>query len=376
MAINEIICPACQAACLTEAASCSACGTSLIVAKLVSTGSGIMPRNFSWRLKPMNYRIGRALDNHLVIPSPSIPAVAAELIYSHSQNRFSVRAVDTAQVAVDSRPISSITALANQSMLQILREQFRLEMLSPSSATSSSPSSSGAHSSELLATNLQETLGIIVALQTATDERELARLAVDGVVRVSQTRRGFFFVVDNDHSDNGDEMILHILAARAADGSTLTNDNYDVSQSVLEKIISGNDDMIVIQDAVRENAMTATMRKNQLRALLCLPLTRPPRHPGAAPEVIGAIYADNTFPTSAMPPDCAATLRLFAQVVSAKLLYWQQLNHTRNQLQHCRRVITRCYGRLEQLRQQSSGTLAETVEEICRDMGSALSVCD
>ncbi len=332
--MSEINCPVCDAATDIDAETCTGCGADLILGRLVSHGTGVIPNRFTWMLKPGRYTIGRGVGNTFIIPSSGVPGTAAKLHYDRDEKAFVIQPTTTKGVFVNGVPLTGRRQLKHGDMLRIVIEQFEFQTAkprvampaagaaAPAAPVSKTPSGmtplaaapSADESVYTVASNLQKTLAYIDEFYNTEDFNKLAEKVVDAVVEVTRTRRGFLFMLNRE--DSG-EVALQEVTSRAAGGTPLKNKAYDISQSFMQKVLEGAG-MVVVQDAVRENVMTATMLKHQLRALVCLPITV--TNPETEDvQTVGIIYADNFLPTEKLPPDCGTTLRMFAQAISTKL---------------------------------------------------------
>jgi len=314
---SDITCPFCDRVTRDNKDTCIHCGHVLWVARLVSRGSGFIPGRFTCNLQPKTYTFGRSENNSFIIPCSTVPNMAVKLLYKDSFRKFIVEPQAPKGIFINGKELAynERVALHDGDILRIVSDEFEFQTMT----TAASSDGSGSDSGYTLAHSLQQTVGYINELYSATNFEDLAQKAVDAVIDVTKMRRGYLFMVEHDLDSN--EIELQPVIARSVGGTALANSKFDISQSLIQRVLAG-EGMVVIQDAVQEDMQTNTMRMHQLRALVCLPITVTDEQTYTV-QTVGIIYADNFLPTVQLPPDCAATLRMFAQAVSNKYQLWQ-----------------------------------------------------
>jgi hypothetical protein len=116
-------CPHCESNNDGEAYFCRSCRRKLTIAQLISRGTGIVPKGFSWELKCRDSTLGRGLHNDFVIPTPNLSAVHVRFVYcvdcffAHTDN-------PTGDVTVDDEPLILPIILQEGSTLAVGGELF------------------------------------------------------------------------------------------------------------------------------------------------------------------------------------------------------------------------------------------------------------
>ncbi len=312
MTMDDITCPQCKAMNQPDADSCNDCDSSLLVGKLTSLGMGVLPKGFVWEMRPGDLSLGRNIANDFVIPSNLIAGEQLQFVY-HGKG-FSLLDVEhKSRCTVGGRTVSDKTKLRDGVTIKVGVEEFLFNW-------------SGDEAREVtrvdpFANHLQLMLGVVSEFHTSLNLQEVFNNAVDAVVRLTHTKRGYAFLVDV--SPDG-EMELREVAARRAGGKALTDDDpsgYTISQSIISQVVSG-DEPIVIEDAGAQQVRTDTMRKFKLISVVCLPLVTF-NHRTGKKRVMGVIYCDSPMPTGELPKHCRPTLQMLTQILTATIVKWQ-----------------------------------------------------
>ncbi len=375
----DIKCIFCHATNPEDAYFCNSCENSLIVGKMTSNGTGIITRGFTWELRPRDHSLGRNMTNDFVIPSNQVAGTHLKLLFS--DDCFYVNN-ESAQgnVYVNSSPIVGVTPLPENCILQIGKEEFRYSFSLPEGAASEDlnrtqggtpipppPPQKEENEEEKagqVAGQLQLLLGIISEINNANSLQEALNHAVDSVLRLSRTKRGYCFLVEK--TDEG-TLELHEVAARQSGGKPLPEDGageYTISQSMLTQVLAGNGS-VMIEDAMNQQIDTNTSRKFKLKSIVCLPLVR--QDEDDTPSVMGVIYADSVMPTGELPEHSKSTLQMLTEILSSTILRWQELEKMRAKISTCEPLLDEieqqalaAYTELELLRE----TATESPDEL------------
>jgi len=310
--MEDITCPQCKTLNQPDADSCNDCDSSLLVGKLTSLGIGVLPKGFVWEMRPGDLSLGRNIANDFVIPSNLIAGEQLRFVYQGKG--FSLLDVEQkSRCTVGGRTINDATKLRDGVTIKVGVEEFLFNW-------------SGADAREVprvdpLANHLQLMLGVISEFHTSLNLQEVFNNAVDAVVRLTHTKRGYAFLVDV-RADG--EMELVEVAARRTGGKALADEDpsgYTISQSIISQVVSG-DEPIVIEDAGAQQVRTDTMLKFKLISVVCLPLVTF-NHRTGKKRVMGVIYCDSPMPTGELPKHCRPTLQMLTQILTATIVKWQ-----------------------------------------------------
>lgn len=310
--MDDITCPQCKALNQPDADSCNDCDSSLLVGKLTSLGIGVLPKGFVWEMRPGDLSLGRNIANDFVIPSNLIAGEQLRFVY-HGKGFSLLDVEQKSRCTVGGRTINDATKLRDGITIKVGVEEFLFNW-------------SGNDVREVprvdpLANHLQLMLGVISEFHTSLNLQEVFNNAVDAVVRLTHTKRGYAFLVEV-RADG--EMELVEVAARRTGGKALTDEDpsgYTISQSIISQVVSG-DEPIVIEDAGAQQVRTDTMRKFKLISVVCLPLVTF-NHRTGKKRVMGVIYCDSPMPTGELPKHCRPTLQMLTQILTATIVKWQ-----------------------------------------------------
>ncbi|MFM1550515.1 MAG: GAF domain-containing protein [Lentisphaeria bacterium] len=310
--MDDIACPQCKAINQPDAENCNDCDSSLLVGKLTSLGIGVLPKGFVWEMRPGDLSLGRNIANDFVIPSNLIAGEQLRFVYQ--EKGFSLLDVENkSRCSVGGRVITDTTKLRDGVTIKVGVEEFLFNWLGDNVQEISRV--------DPLANHLQLMLGVISEFHTSLNLQEVFNNAVDAVVRLTHTKRGYAFLVD---ANPDGEMELREVAARRTGGKALAEEDssgYTISQSIIAQVVSG-DEPIVIEDAGAQQVRTDTMLKFKLISVVCLPLVTF-NHRTGKKRVMGVIYCDSPMPTGELPKHCRPTLQMLTQILTATIVKWQ-----------------------------------------------------
>jgi len=189
-----------------------------------------------------------------------------------------------------------------------------------------------------MSSHLQLMLGIISEFHTSLNLQEVFNNAVDAVLRITRTKRGYAFLIEQ--TADGD-VELREVAARTTGGTPTNESNdsdYTISQSIIQQVLAGHDS-IIIEDAAAQQVDTETIRKFRLKSIVCLPLVTYSPKTGKK-QAMGIIYADSLMPTGALPKHCRPTLQMLTQIVTSTVVKWQNYNKMETLFTNYERSLT------------------------------------
>ncbi|MCJ8328899.1 MAG: FHA domain-containing protein [Lentisphaeria bacterium] len=326
--MQDVICPFCQATNPRDGYICDNCERSLIVGKLTSLGRGVLTKGLVWDLRPCSHTMGRNIGNDFVVPSNLISGKHMQFVYRNG--KFYVE--DTSERGncfVNDAQVENELGLQNACTLRVGVEEFLFTQVKlDSNKVTKVP--------DPLAGQLQLMLGIISEFHASLNLQEVVDNAVDAVLRLTHTNRGYAFLVEE--TPDG-EMDLREVSARESGGKILSqgeSNEYTISQSIIQQVLQGNGS-IIIEDAMQQNVNTDTIRKFKLKSIICLPLVTYNYRTGQK-QVMGIIYADSLMPTGELPKHCRSTLQMLAEIITSTIVKWQnydKMEQTFGKYQRC-----------------------------------------
>lgn len=163
------------------------------------------------------------------------------------------------------------------------------------------------------------------------DPKRLLEYIMDSAILLCGAERGFLLLAeDNDSAD------MPIRVARNIDQENIRNTRFKISRSIARRVIESGEPLLTI-DAMEDERYREQLSVHdlKLRSVLCLPMT-------VRGRVIGAIYMDNRFQTSAFNDDDSIQMQAFAgqaavALDTARLL--ERMEGTQEELQKARREV-------------------------------------
>ncbi len=136
-------------------------------------------------------------------------------------------------------------------------------------------------------------LGSSLDLQTVLDQ------VMDAVIELTGAERGFLML----RSDTGP---IEVVAARNLDRETITGDRFEISRTIINRIIDSGDSLLTTNAAAdpRFNKQDSILRSG-LRSIMAAPLR-------ARGRVIGVCYVDNRAAAGIFNTEDLAALEMFA----------------------------------------------------------------
>ena len=136
--------------------------------------------------------------------------------------------------------------------------------------------------------------------------------AVDFALELLKAEYGYLVLVDSDGT-------LNFRIKRLVNGLTLTDEEIQISQSILHHVVTTNRDVISADALVDpELANLESVQAFKVRSVLCVPLI-------AHGRTIGALYIENRSETDVFDQEDLQLLRFLLQDFSLLLLPQQNL---------------------------------------------------
>ena len=339
----DVICLFCRTTNAADAFFCSNCERSLIVGRLTSLGTGVLTKGFVWELRPTNLTLGRNIGNDFVIPSNLIAGEQLHFIFR--DRGFVVQDVSKrSNCFIDSRLVTEETLLPDGCTLKVGVEEFIYNFIQPAREKVTTVR-------DPLAGQLQLMLGIISEFHASLNLQEVLDNAVDAALRLTRTKRGYCFLVE-EKPDGATE--LREVSARQAGGRALQQQEgdkeYTISQSIIQQVLAGNASVIV-EDALAQKINTETIRKFKLKSIICLPLVTYSQKSGQK-HVMGIIYADSLMPTGELPKHSRPTLQMLTEIIASTIVKWKNYDRMEQSFREYQRSLTEVNTELQGVSEQ------------------------
>jgi hypothetical protein len=337
--MQEVPCPFCHAANAPDVSVCANCQRSLVVGKLTSLGTGVLPKGFVWEMRPATITLGRHIGCDFVIPSNLI--AGDQLRFEFTGSGFTVRDLEgRGRCFVEDEVIDGEQPIEHHNRLRVGVEEFLYTYIAPSDERVTKIP-------DPLAAALQLTLGIISEFHASLNIQELVDNALDAILRLTRTKRAYAFLVEEP--DEG-EMELREIAARAPGGKALDSqageeEEEGISHSLVREVLSGSE-LVIIEDAAAQKVSSDTVSRLKLRTIICAPLVTYDPQTGKK-RVMGVLYADSLRPVGELPPHCRPTLQMLVQIIVATINKWQTYTNMQEQFDTFERSVEDLYRDLE-----------------------------
>ena len=289
--MSNVICPFCNTENTRDAYYCQSCERSLIYGKFISLGNGVLTKGMVWELRPGAQTLGRNLNCDFVVPSNLV--ADHQLTVTYHKHGFTIEnASNRDNCDIDGQKLIGSMPLLNGCTVRIGIEKFSFESIKvDDEAVKKIP--------DPLTGQLQLMLGIISEFHASLSLQEVFDNAVDAVLRLTRTKRGYAFKQLSVEDENA----------------------YTISQSTIRNVLKGNGS-IFIEDVMASNVNTDTIRKFNLKSIICLPLVTYSKRTGKK-HVMGIIYTDSLMPTGKLPKHCKSTLQMLTEIITSTIMKWR-----------------------------------------------------
>ncbi|HET7291541.1 MAG TPA: ATP-binding protein [Vicinamibacteria bacterium] len=248
-------------------------------------------------LAPRDYSVGRAANNDLALPEPSVSKSHARITCEDGQ--FWIEDLKSLHgVYVNAAKVQK-AALTAGTQLQLGNLTFTFSLLTGEGTTDRIVEFPWAEQQQLVL-QLVQTLNATLVLS------EVLEQVLDGVMRITRAERGFLLLSESSGEAGDYPSIagLRLRVGRRRGGEALTAVQ-GLSSSVIRKAIESGE-TVATGNAVADPALgqARSVILMDLRTIVCIPLRSPRSEAaGGAHRALGALYVDNPETSAAFPPD-------------------------------------------------------------------------
>ena len=291
-------CPRCDASNAPDARRCAHCDSVLAAARLEVVRGELPEKTFF--LAPRSYTVGRARQNDVNLPDPSISKVHARL--EHLGGSFFIEDAGSLHgVYVDTVRVQR-AELTNGAQVQLGNISLRFSVVGPDG-----------HSTEEAAAlpwveQQQILLSLVQALNSTLVLSQVLEQVLDALMRLTRAERGFLLLADPPSAGSAADPVggLHVRVARRRGGESIPLPEVQgLSSSVVRKSLRTGE-TVATGNAVADPSLGSakSVILMDLRTIVCIPL-RSPRvvAEGAGGRTLGAIYVDNPETSAPFSPD-------------------------------------------------------------------------
>ncbi len=290
-----MICSRCQKENDSAALRCGHCGAATAVATLELVRGSLSERLFL--LAPRDYSVGRATNNDIALPEPSVSKFHARI--THENGQFWLEDLKSLHgVYVNATKIQK-AALTPGTQVQLGNLSFKFSPLTGDGTTDKIVEYPWAEQQQLVL-QLVQTLNATLVLS------EVLEQVLEGVMRITRAERGFLLLAETAGDTGSYPSIagLRLRLGRQRGGEALSAVQ-GLSSSVIRKAIDSGE-TVATGNAVADPALgqAQSVILMDLRTIVCIPLRSPRSDVQAGTHrALGALYVDNPETSAAFPPD-------------------------------------------------------------------------
>ena len=291
-------CPRCEGSNAPDARRCAHCGSILAIARL-EVVRGKLPEA-TFLLASRAYTLGRALQNDVSLPDPSISKAHARI--DHQGRSFFIEDTGSLHgVFVDAVRVQR-AELADGAYVQLGNVTLRFSLVgTEGQSTEEAAEFPWVEQQQLL-------LSLVQALNSTLVLSQVLEQVLDALMRITRAERGFLLLADPPSDGAAAEPVggLHVRVARRRGGETLPPaDVQGLSSSVVRKALRTGE-TVATGNAVADPSLggAQSVILMDLRTIVCIPLRSPRVEAGGAGgRTLGAIYVDNPETSAPFSPD-------------------------------------------------------------------------
>jgi transcriptional regulator with GAF, ATPase, and Fis domain/tetratricopeptide (TPR) repeat protein len=273
--------------------------------------------------------------------------------------RHAQRRGETQNVAKRARATRSALQRLEDAVPAVYRDSFgacrdrRKAWAETLSASINAPGEASASTSE----SWRRLLEVNKRLTSEHDVKRLLEYVMDSAVLLSGAERGFLLLTRDGRDD------LEVRVARNLDRENIQRTKMKISHSIATRVIESGEAVMTL-DAMEDDRYREQLSVHdlKLRSVLCLPMIR-------RGEVLGAIYLDNRFRSSAFGADVLATMEAFADqaaIALANTRLMASMSETQGELREAHESIARLNEALESELEERTLELEDSHQVVIR----------
>ena len=280
-------CARCGAGTEPSDVRCAQCGADLAVGMLEVLRGQVADRSFS--LTPRTYTIGRARQNDICLPEPSVSKFHARLV--HEGGRFAIEDQGSLHgIYVNAAKVPR-AVLSSGDVVQLGNLTLKYSRPSLEGSTAAAAEFPWVEQQQLL-------LSLVQTLNSSLVLSQVLEQVLDAVLRITRADRGFLLLAEESADDELYEPVagLRLRVARRRGEPLSLTESQGISRSVVRRALETGQ-VVATGNAVADPTlgMAQSVILMDLRTIVCLPLCSPRAEQGGAlgSAVLGALYVDN-----------------------------------------------------------------------------------
>jgi len=298
-------CGRCGAAAEPSAVLCIHCGADLSLGTLEIVRGEVPERAFP--LLPRTYTIGRARQNDICLPEPSVSKFHARLV--HEEGRFTIEDQGSLHgVYVNAAKVPRAT-LSTGDVVQLGNLTLKFTRPSGDGSTAAVAEFPWVEQQQLL-------LSLVQTLNSSLVLSQVLEQVLDAVLRITRADRGFLLLAEESAEDARYEPVagLRLRVARRRGEALPLTESQGISRSVVRRALETGQ-IVATGNAVADPTlrMAQSVILMDLRTIVCIPLCSPRAGSQASASVLGALYVDNQETSSPFSPESLKTAEALAR---------------------------------------------------------------
>jgi two-component system, NtrC family, sensor kinase len=285
---------------------CTQCSADLTLGTLEVVRGEVPDRTFT--LVARSYTIGRARQNDICLPEPSVSKVHARL--AHEDGRFAIEDQGSLHgIYVNAAKVPR-AVLSSGDVVQLGNLTLKYSRVSLEGSTAAAAEFPWVEQQQLL-------LSLVQTLNSSLVLSQVLEQVLDAVMRITRADRGFLLLAEESPDDERYEPVagLRLRVARRRGEPLPLTESQGISRSVVRRALDSR------QIVATGNAMAdPTLRLAQsvilmdLRTIVCIPLCSPRgEQEGGKAAVLGALYVDNQETSAPFSPESLKTAEALAR---------------------------------------------------------------
>ncbi len=301
-----MLCARCGAAVEPLEVRCPQCGADLTVGTLEVVRGQVPDRSFP--LSRQTYTIGRARQNDICLPEPSVSKFHARLV--HEDGRFVIEDQGSLHgIYVNAAKVPR-AVLSSGDVVQLGNLTLKYSRPSHEGSTAAAAEFPWVEQQQLLL-SLVQTLNSSLVLSRVLEQ------VLDAVLRITRADRGFLLLAEESADDAGYEPVagLRLRVARRRGEPFPLTESQGISRSVVRRALESGQ-IVATGNAVADPTfrLAQSVILMDLRTIVCIPLCSPrAASERAAATALGALYVDNQETSAPFSPESLKTAEALAR---------------------------------------------------------------
>jgi signal transduction histidine kinase len=264
----------------------------------------------TFALSPRAYTVGRARQNDICLPEPSVSKFHARLV--HENGRFTIEDQGSLHgIYVNAAKVPR-AVLSSGDVVQLGNLTLKYSRPGTEASTAAAAEFPWVEQQQLL-------LSLVQTLNSSLVVSQVLEQVLDAVLRITHADRGFLLLAEESAEDARYEAVagLRLRVARRRGEALPLTESQGISRSVVRKAIESGQ-IVATGNAVADPTlrMAQSVILMDLRTIVCIPLCSPRANLDTGAEacaILGALYVDNQETSAPFSPESLKTAEALAR---------------------------------------------------------------